>query len=75
MEVFAKLQRRDIMRSMVKLHNLVNLVEPPWWNLAEASTSGRSRDEAMQLDAEVAEWDEEVAEPLASLVETNLGLG
>ena len=63
------------MRSMVKLHDLVDLVEPPWWNLVKASTSGWSRDEAMDLDAEVEEQDEEVTEPLASLVETNLGLG
>ena len=66
-EVFAKLQRRDIMHSMVTLHDLVDLVEPPWRNLAEASTSGRSRDEVMEWDAEMAEWDEEVVELWASL--------
>lgn len=53
----------------------MDLAEPPWQNLAEASTSGRSRDKAMDLDAEVAEWEEEVAEPLASLGENNLALG
>ena len=74
-EVFAKLQRRDIMCSMVKLHDLVDLAKPPWWNLVEAYTSRRSWDKAMDLDAEVGERDEEVAEPLASLGETNLGLG
>ena len=41
-EVFAKLQRRDIMRSMVKLHDLVDLAESPWRNLVETSTSKRS---------------------------------
>jgi hypothetical protein len=29
-EVFSKLQRQDIMHSMVKLHDLVDLAEPPW---------------------------------------------
>jgi hypothetical protein len=38
--VYVKLQRRDIMRSMVKLHDLVDLVEPPWKNMVEASSSG-----------------------------------
>ena len=28
-EVFPKLQRRDIMRSMVKLHDFMDLAEPP----------------------------------------------
>ena len=73
-EVFAKLQRRDIMRSMVKLHDLVDLAEPPWRNLEEASTSEWSWDEAMDLDTEVAEWDEDMVELLASLGEINLGL-
>ena len=74
-EFFAKLQRRDIMRSMVKLHDLVDLAEPPWRNLAEASTFSRSWDEAMDLDAEVVERDEEVVKPLAIPEEANLGLG
>ena len=39
MEVFAKLQRRDIMCSMVKLHDLVDLPEPPWRSMAESSSS------------------------------------
>ena len=49
-EVFAKLQRRDIMCSMVKLYDLVDLVEPPWRGMAEASSSGQPQDEAMELD-------------------------
>ena len=49
-EVFAKLQRREIMRSMVKLHELVDLVKPPWRGMAEASTLGLPRDESMELD-------------------------
>lgn len=63
------------MHSMVKLHDLVDLAEPPWRNSAEALTSDQSRDEAMDLDAEVAECEEEVAEPLASPGDSNLALG
>ena len=63
------------MRSMVKLHNLVDLAEPPWRNLAESSTSERSWDEVTAWDVEMAERDEEVAKPRTSPGETNLGLG
>ena len=63
------------MHSMVKLHDLVDLIEPPWRNLVEASTYRQLRDEVMEWDAEVAERDKEVAEPLATPGETNMGLG
>ena len=63
------------MCSMVKLHDLVDLVEPPWWNLVEASTSSRLRDKPMDLDAEVAKRDEDVVDLPASPREANLGLG
>ena len=39
MEVFAKLQRRDIMHSMVKLHGLVDLAKPPWKRLADTPSA------------------------------------
>ena len=74
-EVFIKLQRIDIMRSMVKLQDLVDLAKPQWRNMAEASTSGRSKEDAMDLEAEVANREEDVAEPPPSLGEENLGLG
>jgi hypothetical protein len=63
------------MRSMVKLHDLVDLAEPPWKNMPEASTSGWSREEAMDLDTEVENRDKDIAEPLASPGKANLGLG
>lgn len=75
MEVFAKLQRRDIMRSMVKLHDLVNLAEPPWRGMAKASMSGRPRDDSMELDEAMGNRDEEVVDAPASPREANLGLG
>jgi hypothetical protein len=75
MEVFAKLQRRDIMRSMVKLHDLLDLVEPPWRGMAKASSSGQPWDEAMELDEAMENMDEEVTEAPNNPGEANLGLG
>ena len=74
-EVFAKLQRRDIMRSMVKLHVLVVLAEPPWRSMVEASSCGRPREEAMELDEAMENEDEEATKPSTSPGEANLGLG
>ena len=75
MEVFAKLQWRDIIRSMVKLHDLVDLAEPLWIDMAEASSSGLPRDESMELDEAMGNRDEEAAEAPANPGEANLGLG
>lgn len=69
-EVFAKLQRRDIMHNMVKLHDLVDLAELPWQNLVESSTSERSQDEVTAWDVEMDGLGRR-----ASPGETNLGLG
>ena len=74
-EVFAKLQQRDIMRSMVKLHDLVDLVEPLWRSMAEASSSSRPRNEAMELDEAMENRDEEATKAPVSPGEANLGLG
>ena len=64
-EVFEKLQQRDIMQSMVKKNDLVDLAEPPWRGMVEASSSGLPRDELMELDEAMGNQDEEA----------NLGLG
>lgn len=74
-EVFAKLQRREIMRSMVKLHDLGDFVEPPWRGMMEASTSGLPRDESMELDEAIGNHDEDTAGTSTSPGEANLGLG
>ena len=75
MEVFTKLHWRDIMQSMVKLHDLVDLAEPPWRGMAEASSSGLPRDESMELDEAMGNQDEEVVEAPTSPGEANLCLG
>ena len=74
-EVFAKLQWRDIMRSMVKLHDLVDLAEPPWRGMAKESSSEQPWDESMELDEAMENQDEEATEALTSPGEANLGLG
>ena len=74
-EVFSKLQRRDIMHSMVKLHNLVDLAKPPWKSMADIHSVHRPREEAMDLDEALENQDEEAMESLTSSGEENLGLG
>jgi hypothetical protein len=63
------------MRNMVKLHNLVDLAEPPWRGMAEASSSSWPRDKAMELDEAMENRDEEAMEASTSPGEANLGLG
>jgi hypothetical protein len=72
-EVFAKLQRRDIMQSMVTLHELVDLAEPSWRGMAETLSSRRPWDELMELDESIGNRDKEVVEASSSLGEDNLG--
>ena len=52
MEVFMKNHRREAMRSMVKLQDLVDLAEPPLGGTSEASSSDHPKDEAMKVDEE-----------------------
>ena len=63
------------MRSIVNLHDLVDLAEPPWRGMAETSMSGLPRAESMELDATIGNHDEEVVDALASPREANLALG
>lgn len=63
------------MRSMVKLHDLVDLAEPPWRGMVEASTSGIPRDELMELDKAIGNHDEDTVGVPTSPGEANLGLG
>ena len=73
MEVFTKLQRREIIRSMVKLHDLVDLVEPPRRGMVEVSSL--PRDESMELDETIGNHNEDIAGVPTIPGEANLGLG
>ena len=48
--MYARFQRHEIMRCMLKLNDLEELVEPPLGGTSGASTSGLPKDEAMDLD-------------------------
>ena len=48
--MFAKFQRWEIMRCMVKLNDLEELVEPPLGGNLGASTSELPKDAMMELD-------------------------
>lgn len=63
------------MRNMVNLHDLVDLAEPSWRSMAEALSCSRSREEAIDLDADMENRDRDTTELPTSLGEANLGLG
>ena len=63
------------MCSMVKLHDLVDLAEPPWKSMVDTPSAHRPHEEAMELDEALENQDEEAAELPTSLSEANLGLG
>lgn len=63
------------MRSMVKLHDLANLVDPPRRGIAEESMLGFPKDEAMELDEEIENRDENTTGAPVSPGDANLGLG
>ena len=74
-EVFAKYQWRDAIRSMVKLQDLVDLVEPPLGGTSGASTSDHPKDEVMELDEEDEYQDDATTGTQFSPGEANFGLG
>lgn len=51
-EAFVKHYWREAMHSLVKLQDLVDLVEPPLGGTHPTTASGQTKDEAMELDAE-----------------------
>ena len=63
------------MRSMVKLHDLVDLAKPLWRGIVEASTSSFPNDESMELEEAIGNQDEDIAGASASPGDANLGLG
>lgn len=50
---YAKFQRREKMRCMVKLNDLEDMVEPPLDGVPKASSSAMRQNEAMDSEAEV----------------------
>lgn len=60
-EVFAKHYRREAMRGMVKLQDLVDLVKPPLGGSSIAIASGQPKGEAMELDDDDEEQEEDIS--------------
>ena len=63
------------MRKLVKLQDLVDLVEPPLGGFLAMTSSGQMKDEAMELDEEEEEHEEDMSGGQGSPGEANLGLG
>jgi hypothetical protein len=63
------------MCSLVKLQDLVDLVEPPLVGFSETTSSGQMKNEAMELEEEEEEHMEDMWRGQGSLGEANLGLG
>lgn len=53
-KAYAKFQHREIMRSLVKVNDLEELVEPPLGGVLEASTSSPSKEELWDMEMEDA---------------------
>ena len=69
-----KLQRREIMRGLVKLNELEEVAEPPLGGTSEASTSGLPKDEMQDLGEDDTALEEDGEEVRFSLGESQLGL-
>lgn len=61
-EVFTKHYRREAMRSMVKLRDLVDLDEPPLAGSTTVSALGQPKGEAMELDDDDEEQEDDTYE-------------
>lgn len=71
---FAKFQRHEIMRGLVKLNELEEVAEPPLGNMPEASTLGLPKDEMQDLEEEDTTLEDDGEEARYSLGESQLGL-
>lgn len=56
---YAKFQRREMMRELVKLNELEEVAEPPLGGLLEASASSMPKDFVQDLDEDIVALDEE----------------
>ena len=71
---FAKFQRREIMRGLVKLNEMEEVAETPLGGLPEASSLSMPRDDTQDLDDDEAALEEEGEAERFSLSESQLGL-
>ena len=74
-EAFAKHYQREAMHNLVKLQDLVDLVDPPLGGTPATIVSEHTKEEAMELDDEEEEQEEDTSGGQRSPGEANLGLG
>ena len=74
-KVFSKHYCKEVMRSLVKIQDLVDLVEPPLGGLSVSTLDGQQWSEEIELDAEEEEPDQNVQDDPNSSSEANIGLG
>ena len=73
-KAFAKFQRREIMRGLVKVNSLEELAKPPLGGNPEASTSGTPKEEMLDLEVEDAMREEANMNTQFSLGKAQIGL-
>ena len=71
---FAKFQRREIMRGLVKLNELEVVAKPPLGRLPEATTSSMPKDDTQDLDKDETALEDEGEDARFSSSESQLGL-
>ena len=72
---FAKHYQKELIHSLVKIQDLVDLVETPLGGLSTMTSSGQMRNEEMDLDEEEEEQAKDTPGGKDSPGEANLGLG
>ena len=50
-KAFAKHYRKEVMHSLVKIQDLVDLAEPPLGGLSASTSTGHRQNDEMELDA------------------------
>ena len=73
-KAFVKFQRKEIMRSLVKVNDLEELAEPPLGGTSEASTSGPPKEEKLDREVEDAMREEANEDAQLSPGEAQVGL-
>lgn len=74
-KVFAKHYRKEVMRGLVKIQDLVDLAEPPLGGLSAATSTGQRRSEDMELDVEEEESEQNAQDTPDIPGEANIDLG
>ena len=75
MKVFSKHYPKDVMRTLVKIQDLVDLVEPPMEGISASTSAGQWWSDEMELDANEEEPKKNAQDAPDSPGEANIGLG